>query len=598
MKQAFKNVLKKIGKGPLALLLVMAMVIAGATMSLAATTGNLITNPSFETGTGNSATNWTTAKSGSFNSASFSMKTSGSQEGNRSAYVKLSTFLGSSNAYWKPAAVVATPSATYNYSSWYKASVASSVIASIELTDGKTQTITLKNLSASSSAWQQVTASFTAPTNAKKITVYQMITKSGWLQTDNYNLSATTIDIPTPTTPTTPTPNPNPNPTPAPTNMVTNNSIEQGTANSATDWITNSWGSMTAQFTTPAGAAQDGQRTARIDVSSRTSGDAKWMMKAVDAQPNTTYDYSNWYKASVVTQLDIEYTLQDGTKQYAWLKDLPAASAWTKASASFTTPANVKSMIVFQPITQKGWLETDTYSLSTPAPITPTGAFSKPLVSIEFDDGWGSAYRLGLPAVEELGWKPTQYIVTDTAQNNDNYGVGTYMTAAEIKDWNRRADIGSHSVTHRSVPNLTAAEMRGELVNSKTYLDSLLGENTNLYVSPYCESSQAVADIVKTLYQSMRNCEATYNSASNFNRWDLKSFIVLNNTTDAEITALLNQTKANNGWLIIVWHEIAGDNVNDWSVSQATLKRQLQLIKNSGIDVVPTQAGLNQSLGL
>lgn len=599
MKQSIRNVISKIGKGPLAVLFIMAMVVASATMSLAATSGNLIANPSFETGTGNAATDWTNTKSGGFfNTVTFSVKSTGSQEGTRSAHVQQSGVIAGS-AYWKPVAITAVPGATYSYSSWYKASVATTVSASIELTTGKTQSLTLKSPAASSTNWQQVSASFTAPANAKKITVYHTLAKNGWLQTDSYNLTATTPD-------TVPNPNPNPNPTdptPVPTtNMVTNNSVENGTANTATDWATNSWGTMTAKFTTPTGTAQDGTRSARIDVTSRVSGDAKWMMKSVDVTPSTTYNFSNWYKSNVATQLDVEYTLQNGTKQYDWLKDVPAASSWTNASASFTTPANAKSMIIFQPITKNGWIETDNYSLGKSVPSTPnpnpTGAFSKPLVSIEFDDGWTTAYNLGLPAVEELGWKPTQYIITDTAVNNDQYGNGTYMTPAQIQDWNRRADIGSHSVTHDHIPNLTAAQMRAQLEDSKRYLDNLLGENTNLYVSPYCESSQAVIDIVKTMYQSMRNCEATYNSVGNFNRYDLKSFIVLNSTTDAEITNLLNQTKANNGWLIIVWHEIAGDNVNDWSVSQATLKRQLQLIKNAGIDVVTTQDGLNKSLGL
>lgn len=593
MREFIAKLIEKIGKGPLAALFIMAMVIATTTASLAGTTGNLIANPSLETGTGNAATDWTKAKSGGmFNTVTFSMQSTGSKDGTRSAYIKQAGGAAGS-AYWKPTAITTISGATYNYSSWYKSNVATTVKATVELTTGRTQSLILKSPAASSTAWQQVAVGFTAPANAKKITVYHVLAKHGWLQTDNYSLTATTAD---------PIPTPTPTPTPS-ANMVTNNSIELGVSPAATDWTPGNWGTNTATFTTPVGSAQDGQRSARIDVSGYNSGDAKWMMKPVDVTPGNTYNFSNWYKSNTASQLDIAYTMQDGTTQYEWLKDLPAASSWTNNAATFTAPANAKNMIVFQLIAGNGWLETDNYSVTTPTAPAPTptpspsAPFSKPLVSIEFDDGWGSAYELGLPAVEQFGWKPTQYIITDTAANNANYGEGTYMTPAQIIDWNRRADIGSHSVTHASIPTLTAAQMRGELENSKLYLDGLLGENTNLYVSPYCESSQAVIDIVKTLYQSMRNCEATYNSASNFNRWDLKSFIVLNTTSDAEITTLLNQTKANNGWLIIVWHEIAGDNVNSWSVSQATLKRQLQLIKDSGIEVTTTQEALNRSLG-
>jgi peptidoglycan/xylan/chitin deacetylase (PgdA/CDA1 family) len=291
--------------------------------------------------------------------------------------------------------------------------------------------------------------------------------------------------------------------------------------------------------------------------------------------------------------------MQDGSISYTWLKNIPATSSWAETNHTISTPAGAQRMTVFHLIAATGWLEVDNYSLvdlSVEQPPAPgEQAFSKPLVSIEFDDGWGSAYRLGLPTVESFGWKPTQYIITTTAINNSNYGVGTYMTPDEIKDWNRRGDIGSHSVTHARIPALPISQITAQLTDSKTYLDNLLGEPTNLYVSPYCESSQTVIDIAKTLYQSVRNCHARANTQANFDRWNLSSFIILNTTTDAEIRNALNNAKASNGWLILVWHEIDGDNKNPWSVSQATLTRQLQIVKDSGIEVTTTQSALDRS---
>ena len=140
--------------------------------------------------------------------------------------------------------------------------------------------------------------------------------------------------------------------------------------------------------------------------------------------------------------------------------------------------------------------------------------------------------------------------------------------------------------------------MTNELTTSKSYLDSLLGEPTRLLATPYCESNASVVSVAKTLYQSSRNCEPVANTKVNFDRYNLNSFIILNTTTDAEIISALNAAKASNGWLILVWHELAGDTKNAWSVSPATLKRQLQLVKSSGITVTTTQSALNESLGL
>ncbi len=195
-----------------------------------------------------------------------------------------------------------------------------------------------------------------------------------------------------------------------------------------------------------------------------------------------------------------------------------------------------------------------------------------------------------MPLVESYGWKPTNYIITETP------GWEDYMTTAQIKDWNQRGDIGSHTVTHSSLPSLSNAKINNELKNSKSFLDKLLGEPTKLLATPYCESNAKVVNRAKKIYSSLRNCAEDVNTKANFNKYDIKSFIVLNTTTDSEITAMLNKAKANNGWLVLVWHEVAGDNKNAWSVSQATLRRQLDLVKASGIDVVLTQQALNESI--
>lgn len=407
---------------------------------------------------------------------------------------------------------------------------------------------------------------------------------------------------------------------------IANMSFETGGVNSADGWATNKWGNLNTAFSVPAQNAQNGQRSARIDVTAGTRGDARWEHAQYPVTAGVTYTFSDWYMSNVPTVIDVAVKLKTGTVRYYYIATVPASSTWKQSTATFKMPANATSASFFHLISSVGYLQTDNYVVSTagttttpppapapapspaptptptptppaPSPVpVPAGRFTKPIVSIEFDDGWTSAYLYGLPTVESFGWKPTQYIVTDTAVNNANYGIGTYMTPAQIIDWNARGNIGSHTVTHDHIPQLTQSRKTAEIVNSKMYLDSLLQEPTNLYVSPYCESSQAVVNIVKNYYQSLRNCEPVANTAANFDRWNLKSFIVLNTTTDAELRNILTQTKAQNGWLILVWHEIDGDFKNSWSVSQTTLRRQLQIVKDSGIAVIPTQEALNASL--
>lgn len=605
MKSVLRNIVNKFNNGRIAVVGILAGAILATTVSLAQAGPNLIINPSFEVSSDPaSADSWTPSNWGSL-TAAYSIKSDTAQDGANYARVDVSNY-ASGDARWDPAAVDVAANTTYNYTAWYRSNVPTEVDAEVQMSDGSLQYFWMGDAPAASS-WSQLNLDFTPPAGAVKATVYQLIDKNGWLETDNVNFNTSTQD-PTPTPTPDPSPTPSPTPEPAPqVNLLANPSVESGSGNTAVGWGTSKSGWISAKFTTPSGDAQDGQRSARVDVSWRLFvGDASWKPSATMVEPSTEYNVSNWYKSNVSSEMFATYKLSNGSTKTVSLKKPAASGSWTQNSLQLTTPANAKDVIIYQSINQKGWIQTDNYSIvkvggnTTPTPTpTPTDGrpFSKPLVSIEFDDGWTTAYNLGLPAVESFGWKSTQNIITDTAINNDEYGNGTYMTPAQIIDWNNRGDVGSHSVTHPSLPSLSLAGMTAEMTNSKNYLDSLLGEPTNLFATPYCESNAQVVALAKSLYQASRNCDDDVMTASDFDRWNLRSFIVLNTTTDAEITAMLNKAKATNGWITFVWHEIAGDNKNDWSVSQSTLKRQLQLIKNSGIDVVLTQTALNISLG-
>lgn len=605
---------------------------------------NLIQNPSFETGSSTSAAQWSLGDWGS-NAAAASIQTTDSQSGLNHSLVSISSYTNG-DTKWRFDPVAITPGTSYTFSNWYKSDATTEIDAEVIMADGSTQWLWLATIPASSS-WKQNTLTFVPPANAQKVSITHILYSPGWLRTDNYSLvssaapstitptiTPTTSATPTTTTTATPTPTATPtatptpaSPTPSPTtpvlaqNLIANSSVDEGAAGVINGWLASYWGNLTAKFTTPTNGAQSGARLARVDVTNFVSGDAKWVTPSINVTPGKKYTVSNYYRSNVATEVDIEATLTDGSVQYVWLGTAVAKTTWTKFTKTYTSSANVKSVRLFHVINKNGWLETDTYSFTenvvtptptptsppTPTPTTPpptpttpptpvTTPFSRPLVSIEFDDGWTSAYQYGLPAVESFGWKPTQYIITDTAKNNVNYG-SLYMTPAQIKDWNMRGDIGSHSVDHSHIPTLSYDQIVAQLTQSKLYLDGLLSEPTNLYVSPYCESSAQVVAVAQTLYKSVRNCDSYINYKSSFNRWNLQSFIILNTTTDAEIVNALNAAKVNNGWLILVWHEVAGD-TSTYSVSTATLKRQLQLVKNSGIHVTTTQAALNESLGL
>ena len=171
---------------------------------------------------------------------------------------------------------------------------------------------------------------------------------------------------------------PPPPPPPSSNNLILNPSLESGSGSTPDHWLIGGWGTNSASYTYPV-AGQDGARAARVDITSYTSGDAKWYNEAVPVTPGSEYNLSDYYRSNTTSEIDIEYTLSTGKYQYAWITELPAASDWQQFSTTITVPANAVAMSVLHLIFSVGWLETDNFSLTDKnAVITPSIAITAP----------------------------------------------------------------------------------------------------------------------------------------------------------------------------------------------------------------------------
>ena len=95
-------------------------------------------------------------------------------------------------------------------------------------------------------------------------------------------------------------------------------------------------------------------------------------------------------------------------------------------------------------IARNGWLQTDDYSLTEER--APAG-FSKPMISLTFDDGSKGYWDNARPLLKAKGFKTTQYIPTGGLTSNplDPF----LMTPDQITTLAREGnEIGGHSVTH------------------------------------------------------------------------------------------------------------------------------------------------------
>ena len=163
-------------------------------------------------------------------------------------------------------------------------------------------------------------------------------------------------------------------------NLIPNPSLETaGTGGVPQNWHKGGYGTNTRTLTYPATPAQDGSKAASVNISSYTSGDAKWYFDNVSVTPGSTYQFSNFYQSTVPSEVDIQYTLSNGSNSYAVLGAPAAASSYQNFTAQFIVPTNVVSLTIFHVIDGVGTLTTDNYALnqitagSPPPPPPPPG---------------------------------------------------------------------------------------------------------------------------------------------------------------------------------------------------------------------------------
>lgn len=149
---------------------------------------NLISNYSFEEGSTTPA-NWTGNGWGT-NTRSLTYEPTG-RTGNRSAKATITNY-ANGDAKWMANSVPVTANTTYKYSNWYKSDVETELDVMVTMTNGTVQYYYLTSASASPNDWRQVNAQFTAPTGAASITIFHVVARVGYVQTDDHSLTVYT----------------------------------------------------------------------------------------------------------------------------------------------------------------------------------------------------------------------------------------------------------------------------------------------------------------------------------------------------------------------------------------------------------------------
>jgi peptidoglycan/xylan/chitin deacetylase (PgdA/CDA1 family) len=155
---------------------------------------NLIANPSAETASGALPVSWNQGKWGT-NTTTFSYKTTEGNTGTHSLYVSTTSY-SSGDAKWYFNNVPVQPNQKYTYSEFYKSNATTEIDIQYTDTSGNLSFVYLASPAASSTTWAQNSSTFTTPANVKTLTIFHVINKVGWLQTDDFSLTSATAATP------------------------------------------------------------------------------------------------------------------------------------------------------------------------------------------------------------------------------------------------------------------------------------------------------------------------------------------------------------------------------------------------------------------
>jgi peptidoglycan/xylan/chitin deacetylase (PgdA/CDA1 family) len=116
---------------------------------------------------------------------------------------------------------------------------------------------------------------------------------------------------------------------------------------------------------------------------------------------------------------------------------------------------------------------------------------AKPVV-ITFDDGYADNYLTALPIMEKYRMKATVFIIPAQV------GQPEYLTWEDINAMRRRnTEIGSHTLSHASLREITPDEQLREIADSKAIIEKNIASKVEFLAYPYGEFTTVLFDILR-----------------------------------------------------------------------------------------------------
>jgi len=462
---------------------------------------------------------------------------------------------------------------TYLFKGYYNASVPFTVAARYYNADGTSTTQLVRTYPVDTDTWSTTSDAFQPAPDVVAVQFIYRLYANGRLQLNGlYVEPQADVYIP---------------PQQSGPNNIPNSTLAPASFDIPQNWSTYHTGNNTAVFSyqpDPAGAYVQAQMRNYKD------GQAKWQYVPQPVQPNQYYQVSLDYQSDVPVSLTAEYVLSNGQRQDQTITQLTPAEDWTTATYQFEVLPGATTMFISAPLQRAGTITSRNYTLTN---ITKSGGaqWQQPLVSITFDDGWQLSYSNAASLLKNYGYKATYYINPSAIETPD------FMTADELTALRKNGnEIAAHGYEHDDMTAINKQALDYQLHEGRDYLRDA-GFQVTDFATPYGRSDAEVQWYARQYFTTLRGTDTGVNTLQNLDPYNLKVLYVTIDTNPAAITAALQLAKAYHGWLILVYHQISDPtldynmpHVESSGIPTSNFKRQMSLVHDSGIKVLPVAA--------
>ena len=156
----------------------------------------------------------------------------------------------------------------------------------------------------------------------------------------------------------------------------------------------------------------------------------------------------------------------------------------------------------------EGLLEEGVALVGLDVMLREEGTSGQPRALLTFDDGFSSVHEHALPLLAELGVPALLYVVTGWVGRTNRWPTqGAEAPELDLMDWSQLRELqaagfelGSHTVEHPHLADLTEEELERELANSKRQLEDELQQGVRHFSYPYGTYKSSTTEAVRKHY--------------------------------------------------------------------------------------------------